>query len=408
MIQARFATEEELALEGRSAISAVNLIRILTQLANYKRQIAAVTAIVMFAGVAYCLLLPAKYTATAKILTPQQTQSSSALMMNQLAASAAGSLAAEARGSLGLKNPNDIYIGLMNSRPVADAIIQQFGLANLYHAGDMTDARKYLAANTQIASEKSGLLAISVTDADKKRAADIANAYSEQLRTLTRTLAITEASQRRLFYEAQLKHAKEDLVAAEFAFQQIQQKRGLVQLDAQTKALIEGLASLHAQIAAKQVEVQAIRSYSTDRNPSVQLAENQLSSLQAEYSHLEQRSHSSGLGGLGLQDLAGAGMEYLQDQHELQYRQILYDLLIKQYDAARLDEAKDAAVIQVVEPAIPPDQTVPRHRLVIVLILTILGFIVVSAYIYLFKLTTPQESEIARSLEGLKSALVGK
>jgi capsule polysaccharide export protein KpsE/RkpR len=405
--QSGVISEEDIALEGGVAMSAVKLIAILTQLAHHKRQIAVVTGVVMLAGLAYCLMKPVQYTATTKLMTPQQTPSSTVLLMNQLAGSSAGSFAAQARSGLGLGNPNDIYIGLLKSRLIADAIIQKFGLENLYHARNMSDARIYLTINTIIESDKSGLLVVSVTDGDKNRAAEMANAYTDQLRVLTGTLAVTEASQRRLFYEEQLKHAKDDLVAAEYSFQQIQQKKGLVQLDAQTKALIESLTALHAQIAVKQVELQALRSYSTDRNPSVQLAENQLASLQAESLQLEQRSHSSGLGDLGLQDVAGAGSEYLRSEHELQYRQTLLDLLIKQYDAARLDEAKEAAVIQVVEPAIPADHKSPQRRLLTLLVLTVLGFLGACSYV-LMRHAIQTNPEISRSLAGLRSAFIDK
>ncbi len=147
-------------------------------------------------------------------MTPQQTQSSAAFLMSQLALnpSVTNPLAGATGGSLSLRNPNELYLGLLASRPIADAIIEKFGLVGAYHAKDMTAARKTLADSTTVTSEKSTLIAISVTDTDKRRAADIANAYPDQLRALTKNLAVTEASQRRLFYEQRLKDAKEDLV----------------------------------------------------------------------------------------------------------------------------------------------------------------------------------------------------
>jgi tyrosine-protein kinase Etk/Wzc len=296
--------------------------------------------------------------------------------MNQLTSGGAGSLAAMTGGGLGLKNPNDIYLGLLNSRPIADAIIQTFGLAGVYHAKDMTAARKELATRTEISSEKSGFISVSVTDGDKRRAAQMANAYTDELRTLSKTLAVTEASQRRLFYEEQLKQAKEALVSAELAFQQVQQSKGLVQLDAQARAMIESLAELHAQVAAKQVEVQALRSYSTESNPDVQLAERKLSALQAEADHLRQSNHGVAFSDMGLADVPGAGLEYLRADHELRYRQALMDMLMKQYDAARLDEAKDAAIVQVVEPAIEPDRKSSPKRTLIVGIFTLAGLFI--------------------------------
>ena len=337
--------------------------------------VALATGIAFLIGIVVSLLLPVSYTATTKIMTPQQTQPSAALLMSQLAINPAATnpLSVATGGGLSLRNPNELYLGLLASRPVADGIIAEFGLSGVYRAKDMTAARKALADRTVVTSEKSTLIAISVTDTDKKRAAAIANAYPEQLRNLTKNLAVTEASQRRLFYEDRLKDAKADLVNAELAFQQIQKQKGLIQLDAQTKALITSLADLHAEVADKEVQLQALRSYSTEQNPEVQLLESQLSSLQNQTAKLEERSGSPESGGLHLADVAGAGADYLRAEHELEYRQALFDLLLKQYDAARWDESRNAAVIQVVEDAIPPEVKSAPRRTLIVLAFAALG-----------------------------------
>ena len=404
--QAETASEEDLALEGSAGMSAVKLIAILTRLAHHKQLIAKITGVVMLAGLVYCLIIPVRYTATTKIMPPEQTQSAASMMIGQLTSVGGGSLAALTRGGM-LKNPNDIYIGLLTSRTILDAIIQKFNLATVYHAKDMTAARKELMDNTVVASEKSGFISISVTDKDKKRVAEMANTYTDQLRILTKTLAVTEASQRRLFYEEQLKQAKDALVAAELAFQQVQQQKGLVQLDAQAKAMIESLTALRAQVAAKQVEVQALRSYSTEQNPDVQLAERELTSLQAEEARLEQSNHASGIAGLGLGNVPAAGLEYLRAAHELQYQQTLFDMLMKQYDAAKLDESKDAAIIQVVEPAIEPDRKSPQRRLLTLLVLTVLGFVGACSYV-LLRDVIQTNPEISRSLAGLRTAFRDK
>jgi tyrosine-protein kinase Etk/Wzc len=385
----------------------VGLIDVLTQLAQRKWLIGTMTALAMLTGVILGLVLPVRYTATTKLMPPQQIQSTASMMMNQLANIGAGSLAAVASGGGLLKNPNDIYIGLLNSRPVADAIIQQFSLVAAYRAKDLTAARKRLAHYTTVASEKNGFIAVSVTDKDRQRVAEMANAYTKELRTITKTLAVTEAAQRRLFYEDQLKQAKEALLVAEESFQQVQQVRGLVQLDAQAKAMIESLALLRAQVAAKEVEVQALRSYSTEHNPEVELAQGELASLRGAAARLEQRNHSSGFADLGLGDVPGAGMEYLRAEHELKYRQAMFDLLIKQYDAARLDEAKDAAIIQVVEPAIPPDHKTSPNRISIFLFFTVSGFLGACLYLYACN-AIERNLKLSQSLTNLWLALTKK
>jgi uncharacterized protein involved in exopolysaccharide biosynthesis len=417
MTEQDFSNEDTVEAIDRASLSEApsdgdetSLIDVLTQLAYRKRLIATVTGIAVLVGLILCLVLPVRYTATTRIMPPQQTQSTaSMLMMNQLTGVGGGSLAALAGGGL-LKNPNDIYIGLLTSRPIADAIIQKFSLAKEYHAKDMTIARKKLADYTEVTSEKNGFIAVSVTDKDKKRVAEMANAYTDELRILTKTLAVTEASQRRLFYEEQLKQVKEALVAAELAFQQVQQQKGLVELDAQAKAMIEGIAALRAQVAAKQVEVQALRSYSTEQNPDVQLAERELTSLQAEEASLEQRNHVPGIAGLGLENVPAAGLEYLRAAHELQYQQALFDMLMKQYDAAKMDESKDAAIIQVVEPAIEPDRKSSPRRAMILLISAFLGFL--AGCILVLLLWWKKLGEIdpiaGKRLQELSNALWGK
>jgi tyrosine-protein kinase Etk/Wzc len=393
--------------ETPNPIDQADLSHILLQLAYRKGLIAGVTSIAGIAGVALCFVLPVQYTATTKVMPPQQTQSTASMVMNQLTSSGAGSLAAMAGSGLGLKSPNDIYIGLLNSRPVADAIVHKFDLAKEYRAANKTDAIKKLAANTSVSTEKSGFIAISVTDRDRQRAAAMANAYTDELRAVTKTLAVGEASERRLFYEEQLTHSKETLVAAALAFQKVQQQKGLVQLDAQAKAMIEGLATLRSQVAAKQVEVQALRSYSTEHNPSVQLAENELFALRAEEVRMEQRNQAPGIAGLGFENVASAGQEYLRTEHELQYQQGLYDMLMRQYDAARLDESKEAAVIQNVEAAIPPDERSSPHRTSIVLTFIILGFLSACSYVYVCEFARAHP-DVLRSLAELKCALLSR
>ena len=406
-------TEPAIAAGIGSAVFHVSLIDVATQLAWRKWLIVKATIASVIAGGLLCLVLPVRYTATTKVLTPQQTASAASLLMNQFAGAGSSSLAAMAGQGLGLglKNPNDIYVGMLRSRPVADALIHKFSLAALYHAKDMTAARKKLADRTTIVSEKEGFIAISVSDPDKKRAAELANGYTQELRTVTKDLAVTEASQRRLFYEGQLNEAKSALVGAEMAFQQVQQKKGgLVQPDAQAKAMVEGLAALRAQTSAKQVELEALRSYSTEHSPEVQITERELSSLQGETARMEERSRGSGFGDLSLHDVPGAGMEYLRAEHELRYRQAIFDLLMKQYDAARLDEAKEAAVIQVLEPAIDPDRRSSPHYAITLLLFAAAG-IFIGCLLVLFscwKELLNSDPYLARQMEELKCAVRGR
>lgn len=401
--------EPSLERERGVPASGLTLLELAADLARARALVAKVAGIAIAIGLILCFALPVRYQATVKIMPPEQTPSTASLLMSQLAASA-GPVAALAGSGLGLKNPDDLYVGLLGSRVVTDGIIRRFGLMQVYRSKDMTAARKKLAGYTSIEAEKSGLIAITVTDRDPHRVAAMANAFPGQLRELTQSVAASEASERRLFYEGQLNQARDSLLAAELAFQQVQLSKGMVSLDAQARAMVDSLSMARAQVAAKQVELEALRSYSTDRNPGVQLAGRELAALEAQAAQLEQKSRSPQFAKIGLEDVPGASMEYLRAQHEVQYRQQLYDLLFKQYDAARLDEAKQAAVIQVVEPAVEPDRRSSPKRAAILVLSALIGLFAAYLAVRLrcWLEAAQADPERARALRNLKSALAEK
>lgn len=247
-------------------------------------------------------------------------------------------------------------------------MVKRFGLMAEYRAHYESDARKALEKNVQIdGSTKDGLIHISAKDRDPRRAAELANGYVEQFRLLSEHLAISEASQRRLFFEQQLEHAKDQLGNAEEALKATEQKTGLIQLDSQARALIESAASLRAQIAAKEVQIQGIRSYATGENAQIIQAEQELDAL---------RTQLAKLGGSKAPDdslippkgqVPQAGLEYIRKLRDVKYYETIFDILARQYELARLDEAREGALIQVVDPAIPPDRrSSPRRTLIVV------------------------------------------
>jgi tyrosine-protein kinase Etk/Wzc len=341
--------------------------------------------VAVLVGLILCLLLPVLYTSTVKIVPPTQNEQGVSLLLGQFAGMGSGALGAGSASALSLlRNPNGLYVGLLGSRPVADGLIREFNLTQVYHCNGLEQARKVLASKTKISTDtKSSLISVSITDKDKVLAARIANGYITELRNLTQSLAVTEASQRAVFYEGQLKRDKDSLVAAEFAFQQIQQKEGLFKPDTQAMVMINGLASTRAQIAAEEVRLQDLLQFSTENNPSVQQAENHLRSLKEQLYKQEQGGDISTGSGPGLAAVPGATLEYLKAQHDLQYQTTLFDLLVKQYDAARLDEAKEAVTIQVVEPAIVPEHKSSPHRLRILVSAVFMGFFGACALVYL-------------------------
>jgi uncharacterized protein involved in exopolysaccharide biosynthesis len=265
---------------------------------------------------------------------------------------------------------------MLESRTIADRIIDRFNLMELYKAEYREDARKQLFEDVLEAEtdKDTDIITIDVEDKDPKRAADMANAFVEELKNLTKGLAVTEAAQRRLFFEEQLKDIKMALVKAEEEMQGFQEKTGALQVDAQTKAIIEGIAMLRAQIAAKEVQLRVMRTYATAQNPDFQRAEDELNGLKAELGKLEAKGGSGHDSLIPTGRIPEIGTEYIRKLRDLKFNETLYELLAKQFEAAKLDEAKEAAVIQVIDKAIPPEKRAKPKRTLMVLIATFTGF----------------------------------
>ena len=363
--------------EARDEVSAIDFLIVL---ARRRRFILAFTCAAALLSLLLGFLLPVKYTATVVILPPQTSSAGSAVMSQLGSLGAAGALAGS---SLGIKNPNDMYVSMFQSRTVEDAMINRYGLMREYRARLMSAARKDFESHFNVQSgAKDNLITISVQDKDPSRAADMANGYVDEYRKFSSTLAITEASQRRLFFENQLQQAKDNLANAEEALKKTEQTTGLVQVDSQTRALIDSAASLRAQIAAKEVEIRGMRSFASDQNPELQMAEQQLAGWQAQLNSLGGTQAGSGNDMLvGKGQVAGASIEYIRKLRDVKYYDTIFDLLAKQFEMAKLDEARQGSLIQVVDPAIPPDQKSSPRRFLILLIGTMVGFCIGVAWV---------------------------
>lgn len=350
----------------------VNVIQILMCILRGKRTILLAGLVFALCGLVLALWLRPQFTANAEILPPQQSQGvSTAAMLSQVnAASSMGSIGGIA-SAIQAKTAADMYAAMISARPVEDALIQRYGLKSVYHANTMTAARLGLESHSAITSTKDGFITIAVTDTDRQRAMNLANGYIEELRNLMHGLALTGASQRRIFYEGQLVKAKDDLEHAEVAFKQMQQGSRMIMLDAQSRTLIEGAAELRAKVAAKEVELQGLRAYSTEENPQVQIEEKELAALRSQESQMDANSQGS-YSGVGLSSVPDAELSYVRASRELKYQEELYDLLVKQYEGSRIDEAQEAPIVQVIEPAILPEvKSGPRR-----------GFIVIASFFF--------------------------
>jgi uncharacterized protein involved in exopolysaccharide biosynthesis len=372
--------------DGRAADEGdeISLLDVLIVLAERKRAIFWVTAVFAILAIVISLLLPVRYTATVTLLPPQQNTSMGATLASQLGN--LGGMAALAGGSLGLKNPNDMFVGLLKSRTVEDAVVQHFGLMQEYDKKYLSDARKAFENRASVdGSGKDGLIHISVEDHDPKRAAELANGYIDQFRIQSQHLAITEASQRRLFFGQELEQAKNNLANAEEALKQTEQTTGVIELSGQSRVLIESAASLRAQITAREVQIQGMQTYATGENAQLVQAQQELASMRAQLAKLggSEDSASSGLI-VPRGRVPEAGLEYIRKLRDVKYNETIFDILARQFEAAKLDEAKEGALIQVVDPAVVPDKRSFPKRSLIVIGTTALGFFI-GVFIALFQ-----------------------
>jgi tyrosine-protein kinase Etk/Wzc len=381
-------------------INALDLLAIIARKKFY------IIGIPLMAGIivgALSFLMPNIYSGTASVLPPQQSQSGSSAILGQLSA-----LGGMSGGSL-LKNPSDLYVGMLNSRTVSDSIIQRFKLQSVYDTKTLTDTRLQLLSSSTIGSGKEGIIVIEVKDKDAKRAAALANAYVEELQKLTQTLAITEASQRRLFFEKQLIQAKQLLVDSEVKLKETQEKSGLIQLNGQAEALIKSSAELRAQIAAKEVALSAMQTFATGSNPEYVRARQELVSLKEQLKKMESGlNQGSGDMLVGSGRLPEAGLEYVRRVRDVKYAETIFELMSKQFEIAKIDEARDGSIIQVLDAAIVPDKKSKPNRGVIVVSTTLffgiitMFWVLASEFLRKMKENPAQSRRLKKLSESLK------
>jgi uncharacterized protein involved in exopolysaccharide biosynthesis len=334
------------ATEGPEQVEA-SLLDIALPLARHWKLLLVGPVVAGVLALAITFLIPNTYTSRTVFMPPQQQQSAAASVVSQL-----GALSGLAGAAAGIKSPADQYVTLLQSATVADRLIDEFKLLQVYDAQYRFRAREQLARNVRVAlGKKDGLITIEVDDEDPQRAAAMANRHVDELRRLTGQLALTEAQQRRVFFETQLTQTRDRLTQAQQALQASGFSQGALKTDA--RAAAEGYARLRAEVTATEVRLQTLRRNLVDTTPEVQQAVSTLGALRAQLGKLE-----------GSSDLAGAP-DYVSKFREFKYQETLFDLFARQYELARLDESREGALIQVVDVAQPAEwKSRPKRALI--------------------------------------------
>ena len=321
--------------EGDAGMS---LLELLQPLAAHWKLLVLGPLAAGLAALGITFLIPPTFTASTTVIPPQQGQSSVALALAAL-----GPLAGLAGGAGAGRNPGEQYLALLQSVNVADRIIEQFKLLDVYGEKYRVDARRELANNVRVSlGKRDGLITIEVDDKSPLRAADMANRYVDELRRVTAKLAVTEAQQRRVFFEQQLTQSRQRLVLAQQALQDSGFNAGA--LKAEPKAAAEAYARLKAEIASAEVRLQSVRTALTDAAPEVRQQLGTLAGLRDQLARVEQATAGS------------VGPDYIGKYRDFKYEEALFEVYSRQFELARIDESREGALIQIVDLATPPEK----------------------------------------------------
>jgi len=354
----------------------INLLDYVEIIAKRWRMIVKVTFSAFVISIAISMMLPKIYSSTALILPPQQDSG----MMGMMSA-LSGGMASLAGDLLGKGTTADLYVGILKSRAVKDTIIDRFKLIEVYEQKYLVDTYKVLDQKAAIsAGKKDGIISITIEDKDPKLAADLANAFAEELGKLTVKLNITGAGKNRGYLEDRLAKAKIDLTKSEEAMKGFQLANKAFDVPEQAKASIQGVAQLKAQLAVQEVQLAGMRSRFTDTTQEVIDAKASIAKIKAEMAQLEGGGRGSSIPSVG--SVPALGQEYVRLLREFKIQEAIFELLTKQYEMARMSEAKDVDGMQIIQKATVPDKkTKPKRSLIVLAATFAAGF---SAILYAF------------------------
>jgi tyrosine-protein kinase Etk/Wzc len=337
-------------------------------------------------------LIPPTYTAKTQFLPPQQQQSAAANLLSSL-----GGLGGLAGSVGGIKNPADQFLAYMKSVTLQDSLIERFKLLERYETKTKLDARLELKDNVRATSGKDGLISLEVDDKDPQFAADLANAHVEELSKLLGRLATTEAQQRRLFFEKQLTLAKEKMIQSEIALKTTGVSGSV--LKASPTSAVAAVAGLQAAVTSQEVKLGAMRGYLAESAPDFKQAMNELANLRSQLEKQEKDSPSSGT-------KATKEGDYITKYREFKYYETLFELFAKQFELAKVDEAREGAVIQVLDPAQAPERKAKPKKAIIAIIATLAAGFALLLFVFVRQALSiaGQDSESAQKIEQIKNS----
>jgi uncharacterized protein involved in exopolysaccharide biosynthesis len=338
-----------------------------------RRWLAMVTGIGLILAAGYALSIPNQYISTAQLMPPDQQAFSNVSMLSALAGTES---IAPMGGLMSAKTPAGTLIGILGSQTAQDDIIDHFNLRRVYHCKFYYEARKILTNRSTIDEDrKSGIISIAVMDLDRYRARDLAEAYVEELDKLVNRESTSSARRERIFLEERLKSIKSDLDASSVALSQFSSRNGTLNPQSQGQALFESATRLQGELITAQGELSALKAMYSDDNVRVREAlarveelQNQLLKMGSTGGDVDGANLKPGQEYPSLRDIPILGVTYSDLSRQLMLQESIYETLTKQYELAKVEEAKEIPAIKVLdEPQVPERKSSP-HRTFIVLL----------------------------------------
>jgi uncharacterized protein involved in exopolysaccharide biosynthesis len=349
-----------------------------------RRFLMRIGCVALLVSTVIAFLIPKRYSTQVQIMPPDtQSTNTLALMAGLTGKGEAGGLGALAGDLLGMKSTGALFMGVMQSRTARDQIVQRFDLKKVYGVRLEEAARQKLAENTSMSEDrKSGIISLSVSDHDAKRAAVIASAYVEELDGLIAQLSTSSARRERVFLEERLNSVRQDLDSAAKDFSQFATKNGTIDITEQGKAMVTAAAALEGQLIAAQSELEGLKQIYTDSNVRVRATQARIAELQHQLEKFSgkpqpvydpNRDSSSEIYP-SLRQLPVLGVPYANLFRRLKIEETVYEILTKEYELAKVQEAKEIPTVKVLDSAEVPERNSSPPRLLIVFLGTTFAF----------------------------------
>jgi len=347
----------------------INLLHLLLVIVRRRMLIVKICAAAIVLSVCYSLTLNNIYTATNRFLPPQK-ENTSALFSSLL--SQAGGLAGLAGGGLG--GSADLYIGILKSRSVADAVIKRLDLQKEFKKKTIEDTRMVVERVVKFKGSKEGIITVSAYSKDPQKAAQLANTFVDELTRRSVKLLLVKAGSERLFLEQRLIVVRQELKNAEDDLKAFQEKFKTFRVDTQATVAIEGIARLKAEIVSQEVQLATLSNSRTGENSDVKALQAGISKLKSQLGAM------SGSGGPDnviptAGNVPSLSVEYFRKVRELKIQEAVFEQLSKQYEVAKINESKDSSTLQVLDEAVAPIKKSKPKRSLIVLLSTVMAFI---------------------------------